>query len=238
VSGCGGARRAISGESRRKHARRPQASGALAAALLLALSCHGSAQTPSPQGGDAPPDPAAVAGRVKVVLIAPRDGGRLGRKVACDDSAVPVEVELPRPEPAFAGAVRALLAMGERYDRGSGLLNQLYASHLELAGVERRGGQATVRLSGYVELGDACDNARLLAQLTETALQFRGISQVQFEIDGQPLAGLLRGGAPSPLPPPSPPSPASPAAPVPPPAPPDDLPPTPPPAAAPGGTGG
>jgi hypothetical protein len=182
-------------------------------ALLLGVSCHGSAQTPAPARGEAAPDPEAAAGRVRVFLIAPQDRGRGGRKVACDDSAVPVEVTVPRVGPALESALRALLAMGDRYDRASGLLNPLYASRLELAGVERRGVQATVRLSGYVELGDPCDNARILAELTETALQFRGISFVQFEVDGRPLRTLLQGGAASgPAAPPAAVAPASPSA--------------------------
>jgi hypothetical protein len=168
----------------------------LGLALLFGVSCHGSAQPPSPARSEAARDPEAAAGQVRVFLIAPQDRGRGGRKVACDDSAVPVEVTVARAAPAFESALRALLAMGDRYDRASGLLNPLYASRLELAGVERRGVQATVHLSGYIELGDACDNARILAELTETALQFRGISSVQFEVDGQPLRALLQGSAP------------------------------------------
>ncbi len=169
----------------------------LGLALLLGISCRDATTTAStatrgaPAGAETPPEPAAAAERVRVFLIAPQDGGRSGRKVACGDSAVPVEVTLPRPAPALAGALRALLAMGDRYDRGSGLLNPLYASRLELAGMERQGAQVEVRLTGYVELGDACDNSRMFAQLTETALQFRGISSAQFEIDGQSLRELL-----------------------------------------------
>lgn len=167
----------------------------LALALLLGVSCSCSraATTAAPAGAEPAPEPATVAERVRVFLIAPQDGGRSGRKVACGDSAVPLEVTLPRPAPALEGALRALLAMGDRYDRGSGLLNPLYASRLELAGMERQGAQVKVRLTGYVELGDACDNSRMVAELTETALQFRGISSVQFEIDGQPLHELLLG---------------------------------------------
>ncbi len=58
------------------------------------------------------------------------------------------------------------------------------------------GAQARVLLTGYLALGDACENARMLAQLTETALQFSGISYVDFAIDGQPLRGLLLGNTP------------------------------------------
>jgi hypothetical protein len=170
----------------------------LGLALALGISCRNAgttATTAVPAGAEPPPEPAATAARVRVFLIAPQDGGRSGRKVACGDSAVPVEVTLPRPAPALEGALSALLAMGDRYDRGSGLLNPLYASRLELAGMERLGAQLRVRLTGYVERGDACDNSRMFAQLTETAVQFRGISYAQFEIDGQPLRELLLGRA-------------------------------------------
>lgn len=171
----------------------------LGLALALGISCRDatttttSARASAPAGAGPPPEPAAAVERVRVFLIAPQDGGRAGRKVACDDSAVPVEVTLPRPAPALEGALRALLAMGDHYDRASGLLNPLYASRLELAGMERQGAQVRVRLTGYVELGDACDNSRMFAQLTATALQFRGISYAQFDIDGQPLRELLLG---------------------------------------------
>jgi hypothetical protein len=175
--------------------RRCVASGLLALALLLGLSCHGSAQTSSAPAGEARPDPAAVVARPRVFLIAPHDGGRNGRKVACDDSAVAVDATLPEPAPALPGALRALLAMSDHYDRGSGLLNQLYASRLDLLGIDRQGGRLTVRLRGYVESGDACDNQRILAELSETALQFDGITDVRFEVEGQPLQTLLAGNA-------------------------------------------
>jgi hypothetical protein len=194
---------------RRRGARR-----LLGLALLLGISCHRAAQTAGPAAGSDPPEAAATADRVRVFLIAPQDGGRAGRKAACGDSLVPVEVPLPRPGPALEGALRALLAMSDQYDRASGLLNPLYASRLEVAGVERQGAQLKVSLTGYVESGSACDNSRMLAQLTETALQFRGISYVQFEVDGQPLRALLLGADAAPAPPPE--TAPAPAPPVPP----------------------
>ena len=47
----------------------------------------------------------------------------------------------------------------------------------------------------YVELAGGCENARMLAELTETALQFRDVSQVQFLLDGQPLRDLVLASA-------------------------------------------
>lgn len=131
--------------------------------------------------------------RVRVFLIAPGDDGRSGRKVGCGDSVLPVEVTLPRRQPALEGALRALLAMSERTDPASGLYNPLYASRLTVASVARAGAQARVDLKGYLELGGECDDPRILAQLQETALQFPDVQQVSFYVEGKPLAQLLSG---------------------------------------------
>ncbi len=134
-----------------------------------------------------------VTPRVRIFLIAPRDNGARGRSVGCGDSVVPAAVTLDHPRPALYGALEALLAGHERHDGPSGLSNPLYASRLSLQRIDRQGGEAKVFLSGYVELADGCDAPRLLAQLTETALQFRDVGHVQFFLDGKPLRGLLLG---------------------------------------------
>lgn len=131
--------------------------------------------------------------RARVFLIAPEDGGGLGRKVACSDSAVPVDVELPRRRPALEGSLEALLALDSRYDPATGLYNPLYASPLEIQRVERAGSEVRVYLTGYVEIGGDCDGPRMLAQLTETALQFRDVERVQLYLGGKPLGPLLAG---------------------------------------------
>jgi Sporulation and spore germination len=128
--------------------------------------------------------------RTRVFLIAPEDGGGLG---ACGDSAVPVDVELPRRRPALEGSLEALLALDSRYDPATGLYNPLYASPLEIQKVERAGSEARVHLTGYVEIGGDCDGPRMLAQLTETALQFRDVQRVRFYLGGKPLGPLLAG---------------------------------------------
>jgi|HubBroStandDraft_3_1064219.scaffolds.fasta_scaffold25548_3 hypothetical protein len=178
-----------------------------ALALLLGLACHRSAETQGGPEGRQPPPPRltadATAERVRVFLISPGDGGRSGRAVGCGDSAVPVEVPLARPQPALAGALSALLAMRGSYDRSSGLVNALYASPLALVRVERAGGLARVILSGYIELAGGCENARMVAELTETARQFADVSRVELILDGQPLAALLQAGAPLAGPPPA-----------------------------------
>jgi hypothetical protein len=139
-----------------------------------------------------------VTDRVYIFLIAPHDGGRAGRAAGCGDSAVPVEVTLPAPAPALEGALGALLAGSQRIDSPSGLYHPLYASALRLAGIDRAGGEARVRLAGYLELGDACEGRRILAQLDETARQFADVRRATFTVDGRPLAELLAEAAPAP----------------------------------------
>ena len=131
---------------------------------------------------------------VRIFLIEREDGGILGRKTSCNDSAVPVEVKLPRRMPALGGALEALLGMrGDAEDPRSGLYNALHASPLRVANLQRRGGELRVRLEGYLELGEACDGDRALNQLTETALQFPDVQAVFFYLGDKPLREALAG---------------------------------------------
>ena len=131
---------------------------------------------------------------VRIFLIERKEGGLLDRKNDCGGSAVPVEVKLPRRMPALGGALEALLGMqGDAEDPRSGLYNALHASPLRISNLQRRGGELRVRLEGYLELGDSCDGERVLAQLTETALQFPDIQAAFFYLGDKPLREALAG---------------------------------------------
>ncbi len=158
-------------------------------ALLVGIACcsQGGADLSGLQA-DTPTE------NVRIFLIEREDGGILGRRTACNDSTVPVEVKLPRRMPALGGALETLLAMrGDGEDPRSGLYNALHASPLRVANLQRRGGELRVRLEGYLELGDRCDGDRALAQLTETALQFPDIQAVFFFLGDKPLREALAG---------------------------------------------
>jgi hypothetical protein len=116
-----------------------------------------------------------------------------GRRVGCGDSAVPVEVTLPRRGPALAGSLDALLGMKETYDTRTGFYNALHGSNLEVDRIERAGPEVRVHLKGYLEIGGECDSPRVLAQLNETALQFTDVQRARFYLEGKPLAELLSG---------------------------------------------
>ena len=157
----------------------------LPAALLAGLTCC--ARSDSAQGLDA----GTRTRKVRVFVIALNDKAA-GQAVGCGDSAVPLEMDLPSPQPALEGALTALLSLDER-PQVQGLYNALAHSPLKIERIERSGPEVRVYLTGYVELGGECDSPRVLAQLTETALQFEDVQRAQFFLDGKPLQGLLSG---------------------------------------------
>ena len=154
--------------------------------VLAGLTCC--ARRDSAQGLEA----GTRTSKVQVYLIALHDRGAAGRAAGCGDSVVPLEVDLPAPAPALDGALSALLALQEDAENKD-LYNALAHSPLKVDRVDRTGPEVRVYLSGYVEIGDDCDGPRILAQLTETALQFSDVQHAQFFLDGKPLQGVLSG---------------------------------------------
>jgi hypothetical protein len=158
--------------------------------LFVGIACcsQGGGDLPSDMQADTPTE------RVRIFLIDREDDGVLGRGDGCGGSAVPVETSLPRRMPALGGALETLLDLrGDAEDPRSGLYNALHASPLEVETIERRGSELRVRLKGYLELGEKCDGERVLAQLTETALQFPDIQAVFFYLEDKPLREALTG---------------------------------------------
>lgn len=153
--------------------------------LLVAMSCGaGDSVATDLKAG-------SVTDKAPVFLIALEDGGVDGRRVGCGDSAVPVEMTLPRRGPALEGALDELLSLRETFDTRTGFYNALHGSRLEVARIERAGPDVRVHLDGYLEIGGTCDSPRILAQLTETALQFEDVQRATFFLEGKPLARLL-----------------------------------------------
>jgi len=151
-----------------------------------------SAVDPAVTGTDTPPavDPPATL-MVKMVLIAVDDQGKSGDPVGCGDSAVAAQVEIPYTQGVLKAAIQRLLALKDQFYGESGLYNALYQSDLRLDSVTIKDSAATVNLSGSLKLGGECDNPRVEAQLTKTALQFSTVSRVSIFINGKPLKDAL-----------------------------------------------
>ncbi len=155
-----------------------------------------------PTATDPAPAPTATAGAggvqatqadlmVEIVLIAVDDNGQSGAKTGCGDSAVPVQVQIPYTQGLLRAALERLLALKDQYYGQSGLYNSLYQSDLRLEKVAIQDGVAAVDLSGTLKLGGECDNPRVEAQLTQTALQFPTVTSVAITLNGKPLKDAL-----------------------------------------------
>jgi hypothetical protein len=128
---------------------------------------------------------------VKIVLIAVGDDGRSGTKIGCGDSAVPVQVMVPHTTGVLKAALDALLALEQREYGESGLYNALYQSDLRLQSATLNDGKAVIKLTGSLKLGGECDNPRVDAQITQTALQFSTVKEVQVFLNDKTLESAL-----------------------------------------------
>ncbi len=129
--------------------------------------------------------------RTQIYLIAVGDDGQAGKEIGCDDSVVPVEIEIEPTIAPLTAALERLLSIETREYGQSGLYNALYRSDLSVEGINIVAGEARVALSGTLNLGGVCDNPRVKAQLSETALQYATVDRVSITINGTPLDDLL-----------------------------------------------
>jgi hypothetical protein len=128
---------------------------------------------------------------VKIVLIALEDNGQSGTPVGCGDSAIPINVSIPRTQAVLRAALEKLFTAKQQFYGESGYYNALYQSDLQVAGVTIEQGKATIRLTGTIMLGGTCDAPRVQAQIEQTALQFSTVSDVDVFINDVPLEDYL-----------------------------------------------
>jgi hypothetical protein len=134
------------------------------------------------------------ATRIKIYLIAIEDNGVSGKKIGCNDSLVPVEVQISPTLTVLKAALNELFKLqGQQYYGASGLYNSLYQSSLSTESLNIVNREAIIRLKGNLVLGGVCDDPRAKAQLEEIALQFSTIDRVSVFINGVPLQQLLSG---------------------------------------------
>ncbi len=131
--------------------------------------------------------------RVKIFLIAFEDNGRSGPLVGCGDSAIPVERNIAPTAAPLTAALNELLSLRDQFYGQSGLYNALHQSNLQVVKVTIENGVAIIHLTGNLQLGGECDDPRVEAQLTLTALQFSTVRAVQIFLDGVPLKDRLGG---------------------------------------------
>ena len=138
--------------------------------------------------------PSQGADSIKIFLIALEDNSATGKKIGCNDSAIPVLIHIEPTLGVLRGSLNELFKLeGEREYGLSGLYNSLYQSHLSIDSLNIVNREAIIKLSGNLISGGVCDDPRIQAQLEETALQFNTIDKVSIFINGIPLAQQLSG---------------------------------------------
>ncbi len=131
--------------------------------------------------------------QVKVFYVAPNDNGLSGKKIGCGDSIVPLTREISKTSAPLTKAIELLLSDKRQNIGESGLTNSLYKSNLLINRISISNGLAQIYLSGTLLVGGTCDDPRIIAQIKETALQFSGVNQVKFYVNGREYTGDLRG---------------------------------------------
>lgn len=138
-----------------------------------------------------PTSTTAAEQMVKIVLIALEDNGQSGTPVGCGDSAIPINVTIPRTQAVLRATLEKLFTAKQQFYGESGYYNALYQSDLQVAGVTIEQGKATIRLTGTIMLGGTCDAPRVQAQIEQTALQFSTVNDVDVFINDVPLEEYL-----------------------------------------------
>lgn len=138
-----------------------------------------------------PTSSGATEQMVQIVLIALEDNGQSGTLVGCGDSAIPINVTIPRTQGVLRAALEKLFSAKQQFYGESGYYNALYQSNLQVDRVSIEQGKATIHLTGTVMLGGTCDVPRVEAQIEQTALQFSTVNDVEVFVNGTPLDEVL-----------------------------------------------
>ena len=128
---------------------------------------------------------------IKIVLIELEGNGQSGPLVGCGDSAIPINVTIPRTQAVLRAALEKLFSAKQQFYGESGYYNALYQSDLEVASVTIEQGKAIIHLTGTIMLGGTCDAPRVQAQIEQTALQFSTVSDVMVFVNDIPLEDVL-----------------------------------------------
>lgn len=143
--------------------------------------------------------------RVKVFLVALQDAGQNGQKIGCDDSIIPVDVDIPSTRTPLRDALNKLFSLKQETippaeKGGLELTNTLHASTLKVVGISLNNGTLKVTLTGELSLAGECDDPRARAQIEDTALQYSTIESqpvtgVKVFINGKPLDSFFGQGS-------------------------------------------
>lgn len=130
----------------------------------------------------------------KIAMIALDDAGKSGKEIGCGDSVVMVTREVnPRKENAWVTALPELFAQKDKNYGESGLYNALYQSNLKVEKADEGMENIHIYITGDLSIGGVCDEARIKAQIMETALQEFTNKKIGITINGVDIDTALSG---------------------------------------------
>jgi len=107
----------------------------------------------------------------------------------CGSRTVPIRISVQGPR-VLTQSLQVLLNTPDPHHPE--YFTALEPHDLELRSVTiNRQGTADIRLSGSIDVGDACDAARSRAQLERTALQFASVKRVNIYLNGEKFESAL-----------------------------------------------
>lgn len=131
------------------------------------------------------------AGYYNLYFVALADGGSQGEKIGCNDSLVSIKRQTVS-DTQISDVYQDLLDIHD-YDFTPELKNALWQSQLTLESADITAGTAFVTLKGTITQSDKkCDAPRIKAQLEQAAKQFKGVTDVDITVNGQPLDTVLQ----------------------------------------------
>jgi hypothetical protein len=143
------------------------------------------------QGTTPAPEQPPEVSEVQNYFIALGDEGTSGPEIGCGDSVIPVTINIEPTTAPLTAAFERLLAVDEEYYGQSGLYNALHRSDLTIDSATVENGQATVYLSGDLQIAGTCEAPRIEAQLRQTADQFSTVGDSVIFINGERLEDVV-----------------------------------------------
>lgn len=130
----------------------------------------------------------------KIFLVALENKGLNGKEIGCGDSIIAVDGQstkvFDKTTDKISAALTELFSIKTTDYGESGFTNSLAASNLKVESVtmdDQDKSHFIVKLSGSLSMGGVCDNPRVEAQISETALQFPEVGSVDLLLNNQAL---------------------------------------------------
>lgn len=140
--------------------------------------------TPSPSETAPATSPSTTTSALTIFYVALNDQGKSGPMIGCGDSIVATETGPVVYASQVEAAMSDLLDDKDAQHGESGLMNALSSSNLTYVSSSVAGDTVTVELSGELSSGGVCDDPRIIAQVTYTAMVAAGTGEAKVLLNG------------------------------------------------------